>query len=146
MIWQFGEIGYDISINANDNKMGKKPCKTSEYMAVKERKALYDTYAMLLKFRRDNPRFFDGDVNFRWYVDGSHQEGRYMFATDGDGNRFALFGNFGAGEKVIGVQLPHDGTWYEYTSGTQWTGASHSPTLQEGGFFLLVDNRSKCLK
>ena len=34
MIWQFGEIGYDISINEND-RVGKKPCKTAEYMAVK---------------------------------------------------------------------------------------------------------------
>ena len=146
MIWQFGEIGYDISIEDNGGRTNKKPCKTSEYMAVKERKALYDTYAMLLKFRRDNPRFFDYDVNFRWYVDGAHQEGRYMFARDGEGNHFALFGNFSSGSKTIGVQLPHDGSWYEYASGAEWKGANHNPTMNEGGFYLLVDNRNKCMK
>ena len=145
MIWQFGEIGYDISINEND-RVGKKPCKTAEYMAVKERKALYDTYAMLLKFRKDNPRFFDGDVNFRWYVDGAHQEGRYMFAKDGDGNHFALFGNFSSSRRNISVELPHDGSWYEYTTGAEWRGKSHSPSLAEGGFYLLVDNKNKCIK
>lgn len=145
MIWQFGEIGYDISIEDN-GRVGKKPCKTAEYMAVPERKALYDTYAMLLKFRRDNPRFFDGDVNFRWYVDGAHQEGRYMFAKDGDGHHFALFGNFASGTRTIGVELPHDGSWYEYATGTKWTGKSHSPSMKEGGFYLLVDDKNKCLK
>ena len=146
MIWQFGEIGYDISIEDNGGRVSKKPCKTAEYMAVKERKALYDTYAMLIKFRKDNPRFFDGDVNFRWYVDGNHQEGRYMFAKDGDGNQFALFGNFSSGRREIGVELPSDGSWYDYTSGAEWKGRSHRPTLDEGGFYLLVNNRNKCLK
>ena len=146
MIWQFGEIGYDISIEDNGGRVNKKPCKTAEYMAVKERKALYDTYAMLIKFRKDNPRFFDGDVNFRWYVDGNHQEGRYMFAKDGDGNQFALFGNFSSGRREIGVELPSDGSWYDYTSGAEWKGKSHRPTLDEGGFYLLVNNRNKCLK
>ncbi|MBO5312141.1 MAG: hypothetical protein J6A91_08825 [Bacteroidales bacterium] len=145
MIWQFGEIGYDINIEDN-GRVGKKPCKTAEYMAVPERKALYDTYAMLLKFRKDNPRFFDSDVNFRWYVDGGHQEGRYMFAKDGDGNHFALFGNFGVGQKTIGVELPTDGPWYEYATGKEWNGRQHSPSLKEGGFYLLVDNKAKCMR
>ena len=63
MIWQFGEIGYDISIEEN-GRTGEKPVKTAEYMAVPQRKALYDTYAKLLKFRKDNPRFFDSDASF----------------------------------------------------------------------------------
>ena len=69
-----------------------------------------------------------------------------MFAKDGDGNHFALFGNFSSGTRNIGVELPHDGSWYEYTTGTEWKGKSHNPSLKEGGFYLLVDNKNKCFK
>ena len=137
MIWQFGEIGYDISIEEN-GRTGKKPCKTDEYMAVAERKALYDTYAYLLKFRKEYPRFFDNDVNFRWYVGGNEQTGRYMFAKAGDGKQFALFGNFGKGTQTIGVQLPEGGTWKQYGSDAVWTGDNHNPVMSEGQFYLLV--------
>ena len=147
MIWQFGEIGYDINIEYN-GRVGKKPCKTAEYMAVAERKALYDTYAMLLKFRKDNPRFFDYDVNFRWYVGSSEQTGRYLFARSGEGKHFALFGNFGVGSQAIGVTLPEGvSKWYQYDNKTAvWEGQSHTPTMAEGQFYLLVSDQSMCLK
>ena len=145
MIWQFGEIGYDISIDEN-GRTGKKPWRTDEYMAVPERKALYDTYARLLKFRNANPRFFDYDVNFRWYVDREHQEGRYLFSCN-DGKHFALFGNFGNGEKTISVSLP-DGvsTWYQYDDrNAVWNGSYHEVSMKEGQFYLLVSDPSLCL-
>jgi len=147
MIWQFGEIGYDISIEEN-GRTGKKPCKTAEYMAVPQRKALYDTYAMLLKFRKDNPRFFDYDVNFRWYVGSGEQTGRYLFARDGDGRHFALFGNFGMGQHTISVSLPEGvQKWYQYDdSNAVWTGQYHSPSMAEGQFYLLVSDPSMCLR
>ena len=147
MIWQFGEIGYDISKFENGDT-GKKPCKTAEYMAVKERKALYDTYAMLIKFRRDNPRFFDNDVNFRWYVGYDQQQGRYMFARSGEGKHFALFGNYGTGKQTIGVQLPEGvDKWYQYdNSSSVWSGQNHSTEMAEGQFYLLVSDPSMCLK
>ena len=146
MIWQFGEIGYDISILENDDRTGKKPWKTDEYLAVKERKSLYDTYCMLLKFRKDNPRFFDYDVNFRWYVGGSEQKGRYMFAKSAEGKHFALFGNFGTGTQTISVELPEGvSKWYDYNTGNTWSGRNHNPTMAEGQFYLLVSDPNMCL-
>lgn len=146
MIWQFGEIGYDISIEEN-GRTGKKPCKTAEYMAVPERKSLYDTYAMLIKFRKDNPRFFDYDVNFRWYVGYDQQTGRYLFSRSGEGKHFALFGNFGSGSQSIGVQLPEGvSQWYDYQdSNSVWNGSSHTVQMEEGQFYLLVSDRNMCL-
>ncbi len=146
MIWQFGEIGYDYSIEHN-GKMAKKPVVTDDYMAVPERKALYDTYSMLLEFRRNNPRFFDSDAKFRWYVGGSEQTGRYMFCESAEGKHFALFGNFGTGSQDIGVSLPYEGPWYQYdNSEAVWNGASHTPNMAEGQFYLLVNDKSLCRK
>lgn len=146
MIWQFGEIGYDISIEEN-GRTGKKPCKTDEYMAVKERRSLYDTYCMLIKFRRDNPRFFDNDVNFRWYVGGNEQTGRYLFSRSAEGKYFALFGNYGTGSQNIGVQLPEGvSEWYDYqNSNSVWNGQNHTVPMAEGQFYILVSDRSMCL-
>ena len=146
MIWQFGEIGYDISINDGD-RVDKKPYKAPEYLKVAERKALYDTYAMLLKFRRDNPRFFDGDVNFRWAVGGSNQKERHIYSSSADGKHYALFGNFGTGTQTISVSLPSGvGTWYDYKTGAAWNGSNHSPSMAEGQFYLLVSDKSMCRK
>jgi hypothetical protein len=137
MIWQFGEQGYDISIEEN-GRTGKKPVKW-EYMDDPARKALYNTYSSLLKFRRENPRFFDADASFRWYVSGNEWPGRYLFNSV-DGKNIAIFGNFGSGSQTISVELPHNGNWYNYYNRDEvWTGKNHAPTLKEGEFIFLVD-------
>lgn len=137
MIWQFGELGYDVSIEDN-GRTGKKPVKW-EYLDDPARKALYDTYSALLKFRKDNPRFFDSDAKFRWYVSDTEWPGRYLF-TEVDGRNIAIFGNFGSGSQAISVELPHGGSWYNYFKRDEvWTGANHTPILKEGEFIFLVD-------
>ena len=138
MIWQFGEIGYDISIEEG-GRTGRKPVKTTEYMNDAARKNLYNTYAGLLKFRRENPRFFDSDASFRWYVSGNEWPGRYLFNSV-DGKNIAIFGNFGSGSQTISVELPHSGNWYNYYNRDEvWSGKNHAPTLKEGEFIFLVD-------
>ena len=145
MIWQFGELGYDYSITYNNDRTGKKPYVTPSYYNDANRKALYDTYAMFLKFRRDNPRFFDDDVEFSWGVGATNTPGRYMFAKNADGQRFALFGNVGSGKQTVTITLPHGGTWYDYNTGVEWKGANHSPQMSEGQFYILVNDKSMCL-
>lgn len=142
MIWQFGEIGYDYSVGYGGDNTSEKPVVTEEYMKDANRKALYDMYAALLRFRHENPRFFDNDAEFRWYVDGAHWPGRYMFCRNANGQNFALFGNFGYGNNDISVQLPHGGKWYnwfDHREETTWNGQNHTPNMGEGDFYLLVD-------
>ncbi len=129
MIWQFGEIGYDYTIEHN-GRTGEKPVVTAQYMAEPARKALYDTYASLLKFRRENPRFFDKDAKFEWTPSGSVKK----ITCSVDGKTFHVVGNFGKGTTT--VALP-DGQWKDYMNdNTSFT--SGSVTLKEGEFKLLV--------
>lgn len=128
MIWQFGEIGYDYSINYND-RTGEKPVVTAEYLAVPQRKALYDTYASLLKFRRENPRFFDSDATFSWTPSAQVK----TIDCKADGKAFHVVGNFGASATT--VTLP-SGQWKDYLGGETLSG---SVTLQSGEFKLLTD-------
>ena len=127
MIWQFGEIGYDISIEEN-GRTGEKPVKTDEYMAVPARKALYDTYAALLKFRRENPRFFDSDASFSWTPTGNLKK----ITCTADGKTFHVVGNFGKGQTSYSVP---SGTWTDQIGGGTVSGTI---TLKEGEFRLLM--------
>ena len=127
MIWQFGEIGYDYSIDYND-RTGEKPVVTDQYMAVPERKALYDTYAALLKFRKDNPRFFDKDANFTWTPSGAVKK----ITCTVDGKSFHVVGNFGKGQTTYTVPT---GTWTDQINGGTVSGTI---TLKEGEFRLLM--------
>lgn len=143
MIWQFGELGYDYSIEHN-GRTGKKPWVADDYFADQHRRDLYDAYAMLLEFRGDNPRFFDSDAELSWAVGSGNTIGRHIYCKDATGKRFALFGNFGSGDQTISVTLPADGTWYQYDNGAEWNGRSHSPKMAEGQFYLLVNDKSLC--
>ena len=112
MIWQFGELGYDISGGNGDSD--PKPVKTEEFMADKYRKALYDTYSGLLKFRKDNPRFFDQDAKIKWYVsEDEWDNGRFLYGSV-DGKYFAVVGNFSSATKDITAWLPESGQWQDY--------------------------------
>ncbi len=127
MIWQFGEIGYDYSINYND-RTGEKPVVTDEYMAVPARKALYDTYSTLLKFRRENPRFFDADAKFEWTPSGNTKK----ITCTVDGKTFHVVGNFA--KSSVDYTLP-SGTWTDYINGGSVSGKI---TLKQGEFRLLT--------
>ena len=128
MIWQFGEIGYDYSINYND-RTGEKPIVTSEYLADPQRKGLYDTYAKLLKFRRENPRFFDKDADFSWAPSVTVK----TIKCSVDGKTFHVIGNFG---KTSTTATVPSGTWNDYMNGGTVTG---SVVLKPGEFKLLTD-------
>ena len=127
MIWQFGEIGYDYTIEHN-GRTGEKPVVTDEYMAVPARKALYDTYASLLKFRRENPRFFDSDASFSWTPTGEIKK----ITCTVDGKSFHVVGNFGKGQTTYSVP---SGSWTDYINGGSVSG---NITLKEGEFRLLT--------
>ena len=127
MIWQFGEIGYDYSIEYN-GRTGEKPVVTAEYFADPERKALYDTYAGLLKFRRENPRFFDSDAKFEWKPSASMK----TITCSVDGRKFHVVGNFGG--SAAEYELP-SGSWKDWFSGDVISGEI---SLKEGEFRLVV--------
>lgn len=128
MIWQFGEIGYDYSIEYN-GRTGEKPVVTAEYMADPERKALYDTYSALLKFRRENPRFFDSDAKFEWTPSAKVK----TITCTVDGKSFHVIGNFDTVSQTADLK---DGSWKDYMTGESVSGTIK---LKQGEFRLLVN-------
>ncbi len=128
MIWQFGEIGYDYSIEHN-GRTGVKPVVTDEYMADPARKALYDTYAKLIRFRRDNPRFFDSDAKFEWTPGDAIKK----ITCTVDGKSFHVVGNFTKGSAKY--TAPSGYAWKDHFTGES---ATAEFTLKEGEYRLLT--------
>ena len=137
MIWQFGELGYDVSIE-DGGRTGRKAPKW-EYLDVPERKALYDTYCGLLRFRRDNPEFFDSTALFSWKVGTNDwDEGRFITCTAGN-KSFVVVGNFTTEERAFTVEMPAAGTWTDYFNReTSYEGGVLNLTLPAGEFRLLT--------
>jgi 1,4-alpha-glucan branching enzyme len=59
MIWQFGELGYDVSIDQN-GRTGRKPQKW-EYLRDADRLKLFKVYAALNTLKRTQPAFRSQD-------------------------------------------------------------------------------------
>ncbi|MDR0983088.1 MAG: alpha-amylase [Culturomica sp.] len=117
MLWQFGELGYDVSIDEN-GRTGKKPLHW-EYYDVPERRALHDTYAKLIKLRFDHPELFASSVVMSWQVAITDWTGgRFITLQSADGKKVVVAGNFTNENRSINVPFPTTGIWTEYMSNT----------------------------
>ena len=87
MIWQFGELGYDISINEN-GRTGEKPIKW-DYYSDDDRTKLFLTYRFLLSLRKEYPVFRTSD--FTWSLVGQTKSIQLINPT----MKVDILGNFG---------------------------------------------------
>ena len=69
MIWQFGELGYDFSINSNETgtavseeyRTSRKPIRW-DYYENATRKELFEIYSQLIDLRNEKPSLFEGNA------------------------------------------------------------------------------------
>lgn len=111
MIWMFGELGYDYSIDYN-GRVGKKPIRW-DYYDQHLRKRLYQVYGALGKLKQTYPVFQTGDYELvvRDTLKRIHLNHSDMNVT--------ILGNFSTWTKLGQGGFQHEGWWYEY-----WTGDS----------------------
>lgn len=137
MIWQFGERGYDLSINrcedgiGNNCRLDPKPPRW-EYLNDTDRTDLFQVMAQLnyLKqtYEEFTPESFDYKLGgqARWYR-LSHS-GNHVFAV----------GNFGATSTTANVTFPETGKWYNFFTqdSIEVETAAHSFSMQPGEYRL----------
>jgi len=120
MVWQFGELGYDVSIDEN-GRTGRKPIKW-DYYTVPERKQLYDTYAALIGLRRDHPELFNATATLNWKVTPSFwEQGRFLtLSSFGNTKQVVVAGNFtNNADFTATTTFPKTGIWYNYMNPTE---------------------------
>ena len=119
MIWQFEEMGYDISIEEN-GRTGRKPIKW-DYLDVPQRKQLHDTYAKLIALRMDEPEMFSSTATLQWKVsDSDWENGRFLTLSDANGTKHMIvIGNFTNTAISATTSFPKTGMWYNYMDSSE---------------------------
>ncbi len=130
MIWQFGELGYDYSIDFN-GRVGNKPVRW-DYYSDSQRKRLHDVYAALIKLKTENEVF--ATRNFSLSLGGALKR----IHLNHDSNQVTVLGNFGVTEGTIIPNFQKTGTWYEFFSGQtlEVTNVNQTIQLQPGEYRL----------
>lgn len=109
MIWQFGERGYDVSINDFGGRLSEKPPYWT-YLNNPDRTDLFQVVAKLNDLKQTYPEFspenftYDLTSAIKWYR-----------LTSGSNHVFAV-GNFDIVQKTANVTFPKTGKWYEFFS------------------------------
>ena len=106
MIWQFGELGYDISIEEN-GRTGKKPLKW-EYLEEPERQNLFRTFSALNFLKTEYPVFETEDYEI------SGTGAIRTLKLNGPEMNVLIVGNFGLTPESASVNFQHGGRWYSY--------------------------------
>lgn len=111
MLWQFGEMGYDISIEEN-GRTGRKPILW-EYLDVTERFKLHQTYTKLIHFRQKYPSLFTEEAQFEWKVSSTDWLGGRFLQLENEGNTLLIIGNFIESDITVDNPFSSAGDWYD---------------------------------
>lgn len=114
MIWQFGELGYDLSIfypcGDDGCKTDPKPVKW-EYWQETSRVNLYKTYSELIKLKQNYPAFSSTDFT----IDAGTAMKKIKI-NDASMN-VTIVGNFGVTQASFNPGFQNTGMWFDFFSG-----------------------------
>ena len=130
MLWQFGERGYDLSID-NNGRLGDKPPHW-EYMNDANRRHLFKVYSQMIKWKIANPVFTS--TTFKYSLNSAVKTIQMVDAS----NSIEVVGNFDVAQQTATVTFPATGTWVDNFTGTtiNVTTPGYSMTLAPGEYHL----------
>ncbi len=135
MIWQFGELGYDVSIDFG-GRTSEKPIKW-DYFFNSDRHRLFVVYKLLNNLRKTQPVF--GTSNYSYSLSTPFKS-LQLISPDMKVN---ILGNFGITSSTISPAFPQTGKWYEYFTGDSITVVSMNDpiNLQPGEYRLYTTKK-----
>lgn len=113
MIWQFGELGYDISIDFG-GRVSDKPIKW-DYYSDSDRHRLFLFYKLLNYLRKTQEVF--STENYSWSLSSPMKR----LQLNGTTMSVNILGNFGITQSAIDPAFQNTGKWYEYFTGDSLT-------------------------
>ena len=144
MIWQFGELGYDYSINHCPDGTVNNNCRTFnkpirwDYKNVPARQALFNVYSKLNQLRQ-HPLFKNNFYSNR-IVHSLNGPFKWMQLTT-DTSNIVVLGNFDVAASQATITFPNSGTWYDHITGATFTatGSGQSILLQPGEYKVYIN-------
>ena len=134
MMWQFGELGYDVSIEEN-GRTGRKPVRWNYYEDA-NRKALYDAMSKIISWRTDNEEYYGAaEVKVHtWKVNDADMGGKTLVM-----DKVIVVANFNNTEASTTITNPNPGEWTNLMTGEKvQVEASHTFTLAGSDYIVLV--------
>ena len=134
MMWQFGELGYDISIEHN-GRTGRKPLHW-DYLDNTHRKALYDAMSKIISFRTSRSDIYA--VNnvpvHTWRVGDDSFGGKHLVM-----DKVIVVANFSNTHVSFSINVPKPGTWTNLMTGAKVTlGSTYNVSLNGSDYLILV--------
>ncbi len=141
MIWQFGELGYDYSINYCPDGTISDNCRTSpkplrwDYLDDSVRHSLFDSYKQMIYWKKTDSIFDRADYAYSLF-----SAIKYVKITSEDRN-IVLVGNFGVTEQTFTITMPHPGLWIDLLSDSSFVIESEDfiHTYAPGEFHFFTD-------
>jgi len=139
MLWQFGELGYDIDINFN-GRVGNKPLVWGTgnlgYYEDPLRGYTYDAFAAIIALR--NLVNEEDNVNYTYDFAGDERS----ISIDSDDLDVLIVGNYGLSGTSMDITYTQTGDWYDYFSGETVAVAdvNTSLSLAPGEFKIYTSN------
>jgi len=141
MLWQFGEMGYDFSINRCANGTISENCRLTpkpirwDYKEDLNRKRLIDVTTAMIKLKLDTEL-----MNSTTY---SHNvlAGRKFIKLNSSTVDAMIVGNFEVTQQSMQVNFSHTGTWYDYLDGNtiDIQDTNQNLNLQPGEYHVYLD-------
>lgn len=130
MIWQFGELGYEVSIN-NNGRTGEKPIRW-DYKQQSERKALYNAYSRFINMKKNNSIFSNASTSY------SLASGIKYIKIDDGTNVVMVVGNFDVSPKTANIDFGSAGIWYNASGGSNISlnSTNYTETLAPGEYHI----------
>ncbi len=136
MIWQFGELGYDYSINYGGSRMAPKPIRW-DYSMDPKRKKLFATIAAMINLKKSDA------IRFGSFSHDLSGLGKRMWISHSSMN-VVVAANMGVDGFSMSPGFQHTGWWYDYFTGdslnvTDPTG--HSIYFDPGSYKVFTNKR-----
>ncbi|WDF76679.1 alpha-amylase family glycosyl hydrolase [Mucilaginibacter sp. KACC 22773] len=131
MLWQFGELGYDQSIDSNGGRTSNKPILWN-YFAQAQRIQLYKVYSAMINLRKKNAVF--ASTNFVYSLSGAIKSIQLKDA----GVNVEVLGNFDVATQTANITFPSTGTYTDALTGATLnvTSATMPVTLAPGEYHV----------
>ncbi len=135
MVWQFGELGYDYSIDY-DCRVCNKPIRW-DYYSTGLRRRVYQVWSALIHLKLNEPAFDSDDFTLTVSDAAKRIEINH---TDMD---VRIVGNFGVEPLTVNPNFSRSGIWYSYFDGDsiQVTDLQTSISLDPGQYRLFTSKR-----
>lgn len=151
MIWQFGERGYDKSIDAFGGRTANKP-PLWEYMSDARRLKLWDAYSKLINLRVSNiPLFSSTNFNYDFFDNNGLYKRFQISDNAANGLKINVVANLALTAQTRTIGFQNTGNWYNYLSNGTGSGingptnanftlgaTSQSITLQPGEYHVYI--------